>query len=410
MLRLAGPPAPSLAADLDGDGRDETVTASPGSGAVRLTVKDASGRRAEARAPAPKSGVVRVTLSAGALGSSGALLLVDAASDSGDCASVWRLRGDRLERVPIHDAAGKDSPDCGAAGAWTWAWKSPGEGRPAALVRERSEATPNGVFAVREAFAFAGFSLEPDAALSRREIAGIEIPSSYDAVLYSNAALEALYARYDLSRLRPEPTLRIVADSARGVFAARFAAPEGALELPVTARRTDGRSTTLDTRSGEKSARLVVHLGGADDAIPMWVEVAGLGAPYDQVYGPAGSLHGRGAKVFPSADDELASEELIGVWLDPQGGQSTLELAGDPPWRLRINGDLFTIDRGRAEKPIDVVLAPEGGQGRVWGLTLRGRNIMDRTPLDCPSTGGGPCRPQGPPVRLRRFGARANAS
>ena len=400
---------PSLAADLDGDGREETVKAAAGRGTVRLTVEDASGRRADAKAPAPKSDVVRVALSAGSLGSAGALLLVDAASDSGDCVSVWRLRNGRLDRVPIHETGGKDAPDCGAAGTWSWSWKSPGEGRPAALVRERSEATPRGAFAVREAFAFAGFSLEPDAALSRSEIAGIVIPAWYDAVLYSTGALEVLYARYDLSRIRPDPTLRIVADRARGVFAARFTSPEAELDLPVVAVETSGRLTTLETRSGGKSARLVVHLGGADDAAPMWVEVAGLGAPFDQVYGPAGSLHGRAAKIFPSIDDELASEALAATWVDPRGGQSTLELAGDPPYRLRINGDVYTIDRARAAKPVDIVLAPEGGRGRVWGLTLLGKNVLERTPLVCPPAAG-PCRPDGAPERLRRLGARANAS
>jgi len=386
------------------------VTASPARGAVRLTVADAAGRRTtEAGAPAPKSDVVRVTLSAGSLGSAGALLLVVAASDSAECVSVWRLRGDRLERVPIHETVGQDLPDCGGAGAWTWTWASPGEGRPAALVRERSEPTPRGAFAVREAFAFAGFSLEPEAALSKRAIAGVEIPAWFDAVLYSNASLEILNAPFDLSRLKPEPTLRLVADRAKGVFAARFEAPEGNVELPVTSSRTTGRLTTLEARSGERSARLVVHLGIPDETVPMWVEVTGLGAPFDQVYGPAGSLRGRAMKVFRSADDELASDVLVGTWVDPQGGQSTLELAGDPPYRLRINGDLYAIDRARAEKPVDVVLAPESGKGRSWGIMLRGKNVIERTPLACPPSGGGPCRPDGAPERLRRLGARANA-
>ncbi|HYX20985.1 MAG TPA: hypothetical protein VFA98_09095 [Thermoanaerobaculia bacterium] len=400
--------APSLAVDLDGDGREETVTASPGHGVVRVTVKDAAGRQTDAKAPAPKSDVVRVGLSAGSLGSAGALLLVDAASDSGDCVSVWRLRGDRLERVPIRETGGKDAPDCFAAGAWTWQWRTSGEGRPAALVRERSGTAPQGAFTVRDAFAFAGFSLEPDAALSGREIAGVAIPTWYDAVLYSNAALEVLYSRFDLSRLRPEPTLRITADRARGAFAVRFAAPEGDVELPVTASEPQGKAIRLDASLGEKSARLVVHLGGADGTVPMMVEAAGLGAPYDQIYGPAGSYHGRAAKVFLDADDELASEELASTWIDPRGGQTTFDLAGAPPYRIRIEKELYGIDRARAEKPIDVVLVPETPTGRAWGIMLRGKNVIERTPVSCPA-GGGPCRPDGPPDRLRRLGARANA-
>jgi len=373
-----------------------------------VTVKDASGRRAQAKAPAPKSDVVRVALTAGSLGSAGALLFVEADSDAGDCVSVWRLRGDRLDRVPIHEAGGKEAPDCSAPGAWAWEWKSPGEGRPAALVRERSEPTPNGAFRVRDAFAFAGFSLEPEATLARREVGGVEIPAWSDPVLYSNAALEVLYARFDLSRLRAEPTLRLVADRTRGVFAARFAAPEGELELPVTASARSGNMATIDARSGEKSVRLVVHFGGADDTIPMLVEAAGLGAPFDQVYGPAGSFHGRAARVFPNADDELASEELAATWIDPQGGQTVFELAAPPPYRIRIGPTLYAIDRARAGKPVDVVLAPQEGTGRVWGITMRGKNVIERTPLACVERGG-PCRAEGEPERLRRLGARANA-
>lgn len=371
-------------------------------------MKDASGRRAEAKAPAPKSDGVRVALTTGALGSAGALLLVEAAADAGDCVSVWRLRGDRLDRVPIHEAGGKEVPDCFQAGAWTWEWKSTGEGRPAALVRERSEARPGGAFAVQDAFAFAGFSLEPDATLSKRQIRSVEIPPWSDPVLYSNAALEVLYTRFDLSRLRPEPTLRILADRAGGVFAVRFAAPEGEVELPVTANARSGNMATIDARSGERSARLVVHLGGSDDTIPMLVEAAGLGAPFDQVYGPAGSFHGRAARVFPTVDDELASEELAASWVDPQGAQTVFELAGAPPYRIRIDQTLYAIDRARAEKPIDIVLAPKEGPGRVWGITLRGKNVIERTPLAC-EAGGGPCRSEGAPERLRRLGARANS-
>ncbi len=385
------------------------MTAAPGRGVVRLTVRGAEGRRAEARAPAPKSDVVRVTLSAGKLGSSGALLLVEAASDAGDCASVWRLRGAALERVPIRDASGKDAPDCGAPNAWAWSWRSPGEGRPAALVRDRSEATPRGDFRVREAFAFAGFSLDPDPRLSSREIAGVPIPAWYDAVLYGNGALEVLYARYDLSRLRGETTLRIAADRDRGVFAVRFASPAGNLEAPVTAYEAREHGATVEARFGERTLRLVVHLGGADGSVPMEVEAQGLGPPYDQMYGPAGSYHGRAATVFPDSADELASEELAGTWIDPHGGQTTFALAGERPYRLRIEKDLYALDFARAEKPVDVVLAPENASVRPWGILLRGKNVIERVPLACPADRADPCRTDGPPERLRRLGARANS-
>lgn len=408
-MRLTGALAPTLSADLDGDGREETVTASPGRGGVRLAVRDAGGRRADAKAPSPESDVVRVALSAGSLGSAGALLFVEAASDAGDCVSAWRLRGAALDRVPIRGASGKESPDCGPAGAWTWEWKSPGEGRPAELVRERSETTPRGVFRVREAFAFAGFSLDPDPSLSSREIAGMPIPAWYDAVLYGNGALETLYARYDLSRLRGETTLHIVADRERGVFAIRFTSPAGDLEAPVTAFEPRERGATVEARFGDRTMRLRVHLGGADGTVPIEVEAQGLGPPYDQLYGPAGSYHGRAAMVFPDFSDELASQELASTWIDPKGGQTTFALEGNRPYRISIEKDLYDLDFARAEKPVDVVLAPEQAGKRAWGILLRGRNVIERVPLACPSERASPCRPDGPPERLRRLGARANA-
>lgn len=384
------------------------MTATPARGVVRVTMRDASGRRVETGAPSPKSDVVRVTLSAGALGSAGALLLVEAASDAGDCVSVWRLRADALDRVPVRDRDGKETPACGPPGAWRYSWERGGEGRPADLLRERTEATAHGAFRVREAFAFAGFSLEPDSRLSSREIAGVPIPDWYDAVLYTNAALETLYARYDLSRLRAEPTLRIVADRERGAFAVRFASASGEIEAPVTAFEPRERSALVEARFGDRTERLVIHLGGADFTVPMEVEAQGLGAPYDQMYGPAGSYHGKATKVFPSVADELASEVLASTWIDPGGGQTTFALEGAPPYRIRIDEDLYTVNLARAEKPIDVVLAPAGGAGRAWGVVLRGRNIIERTRLACPA-GGGACRTDGPLERLRRLGARANA-
>ena len=86
-----GAVAPSVTADLDGDGVSETVTAVPAPGSVRLQVRDAGGRRlAEAKAPAPSADVVPVALTAAPIGSAGALLEVDAATDTSACLSVWR--------------------------------------------------------------------------------------------------------------------------------------------------------------------------------------------------------------------------------------------------------------------------------------------------------------------------------
>src|SRR5262249_10022568 len=195
-LRLAGPLAPTLSVDLDGDGREEVVSAEGRRGVVRLAVRGADGARiAEAKAPAPAGDVVRVELSSGSLGSAGALVEVDAATDAARCVSVWRLRNGGLERVPMRDERGKELPDCAPPGGWTYRFERESGDRPSMLVRERTESTPQGPLHVREVFAFAGFSLDADSRRSTREIAGVAIPRWYDAVLYSTEALSVLNGR-----------------------------------------------------------------------------------------------------------------------------------------------------------------------------------------------------------------------
>jgi hypothetical protein len=414
LLRLAADPlAPSLAADFDGDGRTETITAAPRRGGVRLEVRDAGGRKiADASAPAPAADVVHVELSAGSLGSVGALLEVSASTDASECVSVWRYKSESLTRLPIRDSGGKDLPECGPPGAWTYRWEKEAEGRPSALVRERTEKAGQGVLRVRDVFAFAGFSLDADTRRSTREIEGVPIPAWYDAVLYSTSGLEVLYGRFDLSRMRSETTLAIVADRERGVFALRFSSPHGVVTAPVDAYAARAGEATLGARVGERTARVSVRLGG-NGSIPVEVEVGELGPPFDQVYGPAGSWHGRASKVFPSAADEIASEDLAGIWIDPKGGQTPIEIDGSPPYRVRVGPDLYTLDLGRSEPPVDLLLLPAGASGRPWGIALRGINGLERTPYVCAPAGAAPesgaCRADGAPERLRRLGARANA-
>jgi hypothetical protein len=352
-----------------------------------------------------------VELTAGSIGSAGALLEVSASTDASACVSIWRFREGRLARLPIRDDKGKDVPDCAPAGQWTYRFESEGEGRPAELVRERTEKSPQGTLRVREAFAFAGFSLDADPRRSTREIEGVPIPVWPDTVYYSTVALETLYGRYDISRMRSEPTLRIHADRNRGVFALEFSQTGSSVNAPVDAYAARGREVDLGAKVGDRTAQVTVSLGG-DPIQPFEIRVEGLGEPYDRMYGPAGTLHGRGPRIFESAADELAVQELDSTWLDSQGGHWPLALDGSPPYRLRIGSDLYDIDLGRAEKPADLVLLPVA-TGRAWGIVLRGRNVIERIPVTCAAAPAGspplPCRADGPPERMRRLGARANA-
>jgi hypothetical protein len=413
-LRLAEPLAPTLSVDLDGDGRDEVVSASGRRGDVSLEVRDAGGARlAEAKAPAPPGDVVRLDLTSGSLGSAGALVEVDASTDAARCVSIWRLRGGRLERVPMHDEHGKELPDCGPPAGWTYRFERESGDRPSVLVRERTENSPQGALHVREVFAFAGFSLDVDPKRSTRAISGVEIPRWFGAVLYSDEALYVLNGRYDLSRMRSQPTIRIQAERDRGVFAVELSSPSGSAVAPVESSAEGNGGTVLGVRLGQKTGRVTVRLGGADKILPMQVEVAGLGEPWDQLYGPAGSWHGRAERVFADASDELAADHLPGIWVGPAGSQMPIELEGSPPYRVRVGPDVFRLDLAGAEKPVDILLVPESKASRGWGIVLRGKNAIERVPMACsPAVPGGLalCRSDGSPERMRRLGARLNAS
>jgi hypothetical protein len=404
-----GAVAPTVTADLDGDGVSETVTAVPSPGSVRLQVRDAGGRRlAEAKAPAPSADVVPVALTAAPIGSAGALLEVDAATDTSACLSVWRYNKGALERLPIRDAAGKPLADCERAGEWTFSWESEAPGRPSALVRERVERVPAGELRTRDTFAFAGFSLDRDPRRSRAEINGIPIPSWYRTELYTRPALERLYGRFGLAALGDEPTLTIEADPRRGVFALRFAGRDGDLVVPVESYASASDGATLSVRAAGKTGHVTIRFAG-DGSIPYEVHVEGLGARRDQVYSPAGTWRGGARQVYPTAADELASQYLAGVWGNEKGQNTAFSAEGEPPHRIRIGPTAYTLDMANVAPPVDLVLHPVDAKAHPWGLVLRGPNGLDRIPYAC--DGDAPtraCRATGPAERLRRIGARVN--
>jgi hypothetical protein len=411
VLALAGDPlSPTLAVDLDGDGTPETVTAAASRGDVRLEVRDAGGKKlGSAKAPAPAGDVVQVALTSGILGSPGALIEVLASTDASECVSVWRWKDRALARIPVRDAGGKPLPDCGRPGEWTWSWQREAEDRPASFVRERTAQVEAGTLRIWEVFAFAGFSLDADAQRSGAEINGVPIPSWYPATFYARPALEILYGRFDLSRMRAHPTAVIEADPRRGVFALRVAGPDGERTIPIEASTAHRGEAILTAGPDGKTLRATVSLGG-DGSVPYELEVAGLGPPFDQIYAPAGGWRGESRSLFLSAVDELAAKDLAGTWLDPSGKTVVIATEGSPPYRVRIDGALSTPVLAGAAPPLDVVLLPADPSGQAWGVILRGPNTLERVPLTCAGPDAAGCRASGPGVKLRRLGARMNAS
>ena len=410
-LRAAEPSAlsPSLTADLDGDGTNETARATAARGSVRLEILDGAGRvLAEAKAPAPAGAVVPITLTSAPLGSPGALVVLAAATDTSQCRTVWRYHDRALTSLPIRDAAGKELPACAPPGGWTEEFR-PEEGRPSVLVRERVEKTARGALRTREVYAFAGFSLDFDPARSSIQIEGIPIPSWYGATFYTRGALETLKLRYGLAALKKETTLRVEADAPRGIFALRFDGPLGPVVAPVEAYSKRGDTVTLAVRAGDTPGQAVVRLGGADGRVPLEIQVQGLGKGLDQLYTPVSTFRNNTQKVYVTASDELASEVLAGLWSDSHGIRQTIAIDGEPPYRVRMEDALYRVDVEHAPAPMDVLLLPEAGGGRAWGFVLRGPNNIERAPVACSGEGAAfACRKDGDGETLRRMGARVN--
>ncbi len=412
LLSPAGPSAiaPSLEADLDGDGATERVTAEPARGSIRLQVRDASGRKlADAKAPSPGGDVVPLSLTSGPLGSAGALVEVVAATDAMECRTFWRYRDGALTSLPLKDAAGQNVPACAAPAGWTSHWEAASGGRSAAWVRERTETAAGGPLQFVEAYAFAGFSLDFDSERSATRIAGVPIPAWYAATFYSRAALEILYSRFRLEAMRAEPTLRIDADRRRGVFALRFAGPRGELVAPIDSYAVSAEGAALGARVEDRTVRALVRFA-AGATVPLAIAVEGLGPDWDRSYSPAGTWRGGARRVFPSAADELAAQDLAGAWSDAGGKFHQFAIEGEPPYRLRSGDSSWTVVLDGAVAPFDALLLPAGKPaGRAWGLVLEGGNRIDRVPVACSGEPPNPpCRAEGERETLRRLGARIN--
>ncbi|MDQ6893527.1 MAG: hypothetical protein M3167_12710 [Acidobacteriota bacterium] len=409
----AAPPA-SLSIDLDGDGAPEQVSAVAKRRTARVEVRSAaSGKvvaRAEVPAPASKSdGVPEITLSAGSLGSAGALLEVVAASGARECRSVWRLREKSLLRVPL--AASPPAADCGARGEWSYGWDQPAADSPAEYRRERTRETGLGPHRKVESFRYAGFRLEIDPVRSSSEIRGVQIPSWYAATLYQRSALDGLYAHYDLSALKKSPRLRFVTDSEQGAFAARLLSSTGERVLPVTKleRGAEPNEVLLTLGSSEPAVRARVALAGKP-GVPGEVTLQGAGPDADVLYTPATLVTEGGLHVFATAEDALVTTSLVGSWSGRNAENVTMTLASNDPVLLGIGNLQFSVEVEGAPDGIDALFVPRAGGAPTSGLILRGPNSIERVPVRCetavPPFG---CRPAGPPEVLRRVGGRVNA-
>ena len=416
---LAAAPPP-LSVDLDGDGAPEQVTVAAKKRAARVEVRSPETGKVVARAdvPVPRSksdGIPEIALSTGSLGSSGALLEVVAASGSQECRSVWRFRQKELSRVSV--GYSPSAPDCAPRGDWTYGWDRPSEDAPAEYRRERTRETGLGPHRKVESFRYAGFRLELDPVRSFSEIRGIRIPTWYAATLYPRAALDGLYARYDLSALKKSPRLRIVTDPEQGVFAVRLfsASPSpsssGERMLPVTKLEpgAEPNELILTLGSSDPPARARVALAGKP-GVPGEVTLQGAGAAEDVLYTPATLITEGALRVFATAEDALVSTSLVGSWSGAHAESVVMTLASNDPVLVGIGNLQFAVEVDGAPEGIDALFVPRSGTAPTAGLILRGPNSIERIPVQCEAAVAPfGCRPAGPPEVLRRVGGRINA-
>lgn len=411
LAAAASRPPVSLTADFDGNGQTQTATAHLSGKTVRVEIADAKGKRraaADAPAPADPSGPVAVALSGGPLGTPGVLLEVSASTTGEQCHSVFRFKGDSLSRLPLQQGSRK-LPDCGPEEGWTVRWERQAESAPSVLVRERTRETPAGPHHEREVFAFTGFALDLDAARSSSTVGSVEIPSWSEGVLYTRGALDILQSRYDLSKFRSAPRLWIEADRPRGVFALHFTDKTGELVAPVAATGPGGEA-------GE--VRLSVSNGGMTTALRTVVQngvvtkiiVSGLSPRWDAVYGPANRFAGGRIEIFARAEDEVASDVLVGLWASERGEQLAMNLVPGVLGAVEMRGAQLDVLLDPVPSGSDVLLAPRDGSSPAWALALRGGNGLGRLPVRCSGQRGAwSCEPAGPAEAFHRVGGRMNA-
>jgi hypothetical protein len=411
VLLAAESPSATLAADLDGGGTPETVTAAKRGKRVRLEVLDARGQRlARAEAPSPGSGLSRITLDTGSLGSAGALVQVVAVSSSGDleCRSLWRYRDGTLSRAPVIGAAGP-LPDCGKAGDWTYGWERSQPDAPAVYVREQTRATPDGAFHQKQIYRYAGFRVEFDADHSAAEIGGVTIPTWSTATFYPRPALEGLGKRFDLSALRKAPRLRFETNRQKGVFAAMLERSGSSQRLLVTAAAAGQEKNEMDLTitSGEKTGQAIVRLG-SDRSTPLEVLVRGFGEDLAPAFAPVTRFTGSSLEVYETAEQELAVGGLLGTWDAPNGERLEIALVSPSPTVVRVGGSEFVLNIESAPSGADALLVPRKGSTPTLALSLRGPDAFTRVKVSCTTASPGTpptCRSEGASQVFHRLGS-----
>jgi hypothetical protein len=409
LARAAGPPAgeATITAGFSAGDSVETATARAKGKVIRVELAASGGKRlAKADAPSP-GGQPRIVLRAGAIGSPGALLEVEASAGGTICRSIWRFRDGALARLPILEN-GKPLPDCEPAGAWSSRWDETGNAA-ARYVRERMGPTAQGSLHETRIFTFGGFELVLDPKRSVAEINGVAIPDWYEAELYVKSQLDSLFQRYALSGLARTPRLRFEADREAGVFALLFSDREGVLRLPVTGSKPlEKDEPGVELSAGDPPVRVAVTL--ARSTIPQDAVVHGAGPRFDGAYAPVIHWDPKEIRVYADAERELAAEALPGAWSAASNERILIEAIPDAG-AVRFGTIEVALRLAGAPQGTDLLLLPRDGSPPTVALALRGPNSFQRVPVRCGETGpsGVPeCRAEGEGQTFKRLGSALN--
>jgi hypothetical protein len=394
--------------DLDGDGTAETVLARGSGSRADLTVESASGRRlGRVRVPSPASGTEAVAVSAGSLGSAGALLEVETFGGGETCRSIWRLRESALDRVPLR-AGAAEIPACDREG-WSVSWEVPDGAAMSVYRRTRESNVDERTLATRQVFQWTGFALEIDPARGSATLDGMTIPRWPPAEMFPLDTLPRIHEAFDFGPVRAAPRLFLETEPDAGTFRARWKDAAGELVLPVRSSSRESGLLRLDASEGDTAATLQVVVR---NGLPVEATVLGLGKRFDRVYVAVTRRQTDRVMLYPTADEDIAREILPGTWSGLAGGRVVIESASGGPARVAMDGQTYRVSMRDAPSGTDVALIPAEGSGPAWALDLRTPVGFVRAPAQCAAEAAGAaerCRTTGPPGELfKRVGARVN--
>jgi hypothetical protein len=141
------------------------------------------------------------------------------------------------------------------------------------------------------------------------------------------------------------------------------------------------------------------------------LRLTGLSPRWDALYLPASRFTGSALEIYARAEDETASNHLVGLWSSQRGERLAMNLVPGILGVLEMRRSQVEVSLDPVPAGADVLLVPRDGSSPVWALALMGPNGLTRLPVKCSSRSAGAwsCEAAGPAESFHRVGGRLNA-